>query len=56
LDITINEVKSVPDMHINLFSINKAIPNGFNLSNFGTAIKIQDKWKDKLVRKDKIML
>jgi hypothetical protein len=49
LDITINEGKSVPDLYINLFSINTAISNGFNLSNIGTPIKIQGKWKDKLV-------
>jgi hypothetical protein len=56
LDININEVKCVPDLYINLLSMNKAIPKRFNLSNIGTAIKIQDKWKDKLVRKNKSML
>jgi hypothetical protein len=38
LDITINEGKYVPDFYVNLFSINKAIKNGFNLSINGTAI------------------
>jgi hypothetical protein len=38
LDITINEVKYVPDLCANLFSINKAITNGFNLGNHKTAI------------------
>jgi hypothetical protein len=56
LDITINEVKCVPDLYINLFSINKAIAKRFKPSNIGTAIKIQGKWKDKLVRKNKIVL
>lgn len=38
LDIIINEVKYVPNLYANLFSINKAIKNGFNLSNNGTSI------------------
>jgi hypothetical protein len=38
LDITIKEVKYVPKLCANLFSINKAIKNGFNLSNKGTSI------------------
>ena len=38
LDVTINEVKYVPDLCVNLFSINKAIKTGFNLSNNGTTI------------------
>ena len=38
LDIIINEVKYVPNLCANLFSINKAIKNGFNLSNNGTSI------------------
>jgi hypothetical protein len=38
LDITINKVKYVPKLCANLFSINKAIKNGFNLSNKGTSI------------------
>ena len=38
LDITIHEVKYVPNLCANLFSINKAIKNGFNLSNKGTSI------------------
>ena len=40
LDITINEVKFVPDLCANLFSINKAIKNGFSLSNKETAISL----------------
>jgi hypothetical protein len=35
LDITINEVKFVPNLCDNLFSINKAIKNGFILRNEG---------------------
>ena len=38
LEITIKEVKFVPNLCANLFSINKAIKNGFNLSNKGTSI------------------
>ena len=38
LNITINEVKYVPKLCANLFSINKAIKNGFSLSNKGTSI------------------
>jgi gag-polypeptide of LTR copia-type len=38
LDVTLNEVKYVPDLWINLFSINKALKNGFNLSNKGITI------------------
>jgi hypothetical protein len=38
LDITINKVKYVPKLCANLFIINKAIQNGFNLSNQGTSI------------------
>jgi hypothetical protein len=38
LDITINEVKYVPNLCANLFSINKAIKNGFNRSNNGISI------------------
>jgi hypothetical protein len=35
LDIVINEVKYLPDVCANLFSVNKAIKNGFYLSNEG---------------------
>jgi hypothetical protein len=38
LNITINEVNYVPHLCANLFSINKAIKNGFNLRNNGTSI------------------
>jgi gag-polypeptide of LTR copia-type/Zinc knuckle len=38
LDIKINKVKYVPKLCANLFSINKAIKNGFSLSNKGTSI------------------
>jgi hypothetical protein len=38
LDITINKVTYVPKLCANLFSINKAISNGFSLSNKGTSI------------------
>jgi hypothetical protein len=38
LDIIINEVKYAPNLCANLLSINKAIKNGFKLSNNGTSI------------------
>jgi hypothetical protein len=38
LDIIINEDKYVPNLCANLFSISKAIKNGFKLSNNGTSI------------------
>jgi hypothetical protein len=38
LNITINKVKYVPKLCANLFSINKAIKNGFSLGNKGTSI------------------
>jgi hypothetical protein len=38
LNITINKVKYVPKLCANLFSINKAMKNGFSLSNKGTSI------------------
>jgi hypothetical protein len=40
LDIVINEVKYVPDSCANLFSVNKAIKNGFDLSNQGENIAL----------------
>ena len=38
LDVTLHEVKYVPELWVNLFSINKALKNGFNLSNKGVSI------------------
>ena len=38
LEITIKEVKYDPNLCTNLFSINKATKNGFNLCNKGTSI------------------
>jgi hypothetical protein len=38
LDIVINKVKYLPDVCANLFSVNKAIKNGFDLSNEGGSI------------------
>jgi hypothetical protein len=38
LDITIKKVKYVPKLCATLFSINKAISNGFSHSNKGTSI------------------
>jgi hypothetical protein len=35
LDVTLEEVKYVPELWVNLFSISKALKNGFDLSNKG---------------------
>jgi hypothetical protein len=40
LYIVINEVKYVPDSCANLFSVNKGINNGFDLSNGGQSISL----------------
>ena len=38
LEITLNEVKYVPELWVNLFSINKALKKGYKLSNKGLSI------------------
>ena len=40
LIITLQDVKYVPDLWINFFSIGKALKNGFNLGNDGEKIKL----------------
>jgi hypothetical protein len=40
LVVTLEDVKFVPDLWINLFSIGKALKNGFNLGNDGETIKL----------------
>ena len=40
LVVTLEDVKFVPDLWINLFSIGKALKNGFNLGNEGETIKL----------------
>jgi hypothetical protein len=40
LNIIISEVKYVPDLCANLFSMNKALRNGFKLSNEGKSISL----------------
>jgi hypothetical protein len=40
LVVTLHDVKFVPDLWINLFSIGKALKNGFNLGNDGEKIKL----------------
>jgi hypothetical protein len=40
LDIVINEVKYLPDLCANLFSVNKAFKNGCRLSNEGESISL----------------
>jgi hypothetical protein len=37
LVVTLEDVKFVPDLWINLFSIGKALKNGFNLGNRTTS-------------------
>jgi hypothetical protein len=38
LDITLHKVKYVPELWVNLFSVNKALKNGHKLSNKGLSI------------------
>jgi hypothetical protein len=40
LVVTLEDVKFVPDLWINLISIGKALKNGFNLDNEGATIKL----------------
>ena len=40
LDVTLHEVKFVPELWVNLFSINKALKNGFKISNKGLSISL----------------
>ena len=40
LIITLQDVKYVPELWVNLFSIGKALKNGFNLGNDGERIKL----------------
>jgi hypothetical protein len=40
LDIVISEVKYLPDLCANLFSMNKALKNGFKLRNYGENISL----------------
>jgi hypothetical protein len=39
-EVTLKEVKYVPELWVNLFSMNKALKNGFKLSNDGISICI----------------
>ena len=41
LDVTLHEVKYVPELWVNLFSINKTLKRRFNLSNKGVSIFYQ---------------
>jgi hypothetical protein len=41
VDLTIKKVKDVPELWVNLFSISKALKNGFNLSNKGLMISLK---------------
>jgi hypothetical protein len=40
LVVTLEDVTFVPDLWINLFSIGKALKNGFNLGNEGEKVKL----------------
>jgi hypothetical protein len=41
VDVTLKEVKYVPELWVNLFRISKALKNGFNLSNKGLMISLK---------------
>jgi hypothetical protein len=41
VNVTLKEVKYVPELWMNLFSISKALKNGFNLSNKGLMISLK---------------
>jgi hypothetical protein len=41
VDVTVKEVKYVPELWVNLFSISKALKNGFDLSNKGLMISLK---------------
>jgi hypothetical protein len=41
VDVTLKEVKYVPELWVNLFSISKALKNGFDLSNKGLMINLK---------------
>jgi hypothetical protein len=41
VDLTLKEVKYVPELWMNLFSISKALKNGFDLSNKGLMISLK---------------
>jgi hypothetical protein len=41
VDVTLEEVKYVPELWVNLFSISKALKNGFNLNNKGLMISLK---------------
>jgi hypothetical protein len=41
VDVTLKEVKYVPELRVNLFSISKALKNGFDLSNKGLMISLK---------------
>jgi hypothetical protein len=43
LTITLNDVKYVPSLCVNLFSLNKALKKGFNVSNDGVVISLNYK-------------
>jgi hypothetical protein len=41
VNVTLKEVKFVPELWVNLFSISKALKNGFDLSNKGLMISLK---------------
>jgi hypothetical protein len=41
VNVTLREIKYVPEFWVNLFSISKALKNGFNLSNKGLMISLK---------------
>jgi hypothetical protein len=40
LTVTLNDVKYVPSLCVNLFSLNKALKKGFKVSNDGVVISL----------------
>jgi hypothetical protein len=41
VDVILNKIKYVPELWVNLFSISKALKNGFDLSNKGLTISLK---------------
>jgi DUF4097 and DUF4098 domain-containing protein YvlB len=41
VNVTLKEVKYVPELRVNLFSISKALKNGFDISNKGLMISLK---------------
>jgi hypothetical protein len=42
--VTMNDVKHVPSLYVNLFSMNKPLKKGFKVSNDGVVISLSTPW------------